>query len=308
MAAGRIFGNCRKALYAPRMVRLRWLAVVIAAFFASAFGAEPITIPVRHNHNRVILPGKINEVPLTFLLDTACTIPTLHPRVIDQLKVEPSGRQRIVGIAGEERAPTYRGLVIDLGEAKYAPRRVASIPSEREESRRRRDGVLGSGFFEQYVVEFDHRASLIRLHSPTNFHYSGPGETLSFYFRQEIPVVSASLVLPGRDPIAGEYEVDTGCDSGLCLGADFVSRNKLLASVESRSSEKFGIGGKVETQSGVIPILRLGKMEVVKPQTDFFETGSPVDEPLAGHIGMGVFHRYKVFLDYSRKQLILEAY
>ena len=49
-------------------------------------------------------------------------------------------------------------------------------------------------------------------------------------------------------------------------------------------------------------------MEITKPQTDFFQTGSPVDEPLAGHIGMGALHHYKVILDYSRKQLILEPY
>jgi hypothetical protein len=33
-----------------------------------------------------------------------------------------------------------------------------------------------------------------------------------------------------------------------------------------------------------------------------------VDEPLAGHIGMGALHRYKVIFDYSRKQIILDSY
>jgi hypothetical protein len=59
---------------------------------------------------------------------------------------------------------------------------------------------------------------------------------------------------------------------------------------------------------GAVPGFRLGKLEIEKPQTDFFSSGSPVDEPMVGHIGMGVFHRYKVFLDYSRRVLILESY
>jgi hypothetical protein len=286
------------------------LALLGTTNFAQQTNPAPITVKVRLTHNRILIPGKINERPLTFLLDSACTIPTLHPDIVDQLKLQPAGSVSIVGIAGEERASTYRGVVIDLGTAQYAPHRIASIPSERSESRRRRDGVIGSGFLRQWVVEMDARESVIRLYSPTNFIYSGKGEVIPFRFRRgdEIPIVEASIVLSNQPPLKAEFEVDTGCDSGLCLGSRFVRENKLLESTESRSSEKFGNGGSVETRSGTVPILRLGKVDVEKPQTDFFQTGSPVDEPLAGHIGMGVLHRYKVILDYSRKQIILEPY
>jgi hypothetical protein len=290
------------------MAGFRSLGFLAAMLAASVFGEEPITISVRHTHNRVIMSGKINGAPLSFLLDSACTIPTLHPEVVDQLNIQPSGTQKIIGIAGEERAPTYRGIVIDFGDAHYAPRRVASIPSERQDSRRRRDGVIGSGFFERFVVELDSRASVVRLYSPTNFNYSGKGEIIPFRYREEIPVVEAAIVMPGREAIKSEFEVDTGCDSGLCLGSKFVNENKLLEDLESRSSAKFGIGGSVETKSGTVPFLRLGKVDVEKPQTDFFRTGSPVDEPMAGHIGMGVFHRYKVIFDYRRRRIILETY
>jgi hypothetical protein len=286
------------------------LALLGTTNFAQQTNPAPITVKVRLTHNRILVPGKINERSLTFLLDSACTIPTLHPDIVDQLKLQPAGSVSIVGIAGEERASTYRGVVIDLGEAQYAPHRIASIPSERSDSRRRRDGVIGSGFLRQWVVEMDARESLIRLYSPTNFTYSGKGEVIPFRFRRgdEIPIVEASIVLSNQAPLKAEFEVDTGCDSGLCLGSRFVHENKLLESIESRSSEKFGNGGSVETRSGMVPTLRLGKLDVEKPQTDFFQTGSPVDEPLAGHIGMGVLHRYKVILDYSRKQVIIESY
>ena len=286
------------------------VAFLLTPTFAQTTNPAPITVKVRVTHNRVVIPAKINDTPLSFLLDSACTIPTLHPDVIDELKLQPSGRVSIEGIAGEERAPTFRGVIIDMGQAQYAPRRIASIPSERSESRRRRDGVIGSGFFRQFVVEMDPRADVIRLFSPTNFTYTGRGEVIPFRFRprDEIPIVNAAVVVPDKEPINAEFEVDTGCDSGLCLGSKFVRENKLLESVEGRSSAKFGIGGSVETKSGTIPILRLGKTDVEKPQTDFFQEGSPVDEPLAGHIGMGVLHRYKVILDYARKQLILEPY
>lgn len=286
------------------------LGMAAAPCFAQPTNPAPITVKVRLTHNRIVIPSRINETPLTFLLDSACTIPTLHPEVVDELRLQPSGSVSIAGIAGEERAPTFRGVVINMGETEYAPRRIASIPSERSESRRRRDGVVGSGFFRQFVVEMDTRAGEMRLYSPTNFTYSGKGEVVPFRFRprDEIPIVEASIILSNQPPIKAEFEVDTGCDSGLCLGSSFVRQNKLLESIEGRSSEKFGIGGSVETKMGTVPIFRLGKLDVPKPQTDFFQVGSPVDEPLAGHIGMELLHRYKVILDYARKQLILEPY
>lgn len=287
---------------------MRWLqlAALILGTLAAG-GAEPITISIKLAHNRIVIPSTINDRPYNLLLDTGCTIPTLHPDAIDELQIQASGSVRIAGIAGDERAPTYRDLVIRMGAAEYRPRRVASVPSEREESRRRRDGVIGSGFLRQFVVELNARAKNIRLHSPSDFQYTGSGQTIPFRFHEEIPVVKASIVLRDQS-LEHEYEIDTGCDSGLCLGAKFVRENNLLENLQTRTGEKFGIGGSVETQMGAIPVLRLGSLNVEKPQTDFFQAGSPVDEPMAGHIGMGLLHRYKVFLDYSRKQLILEPF
>jgi hypothetical protein len=264
------------------------------------------TASIAFQHGRILFSARIGEVgPLKLLLDSACTIPTLRPEVMDELKLTPSGRVRINGIAGIERAPTYRGVVFELGGAAYSPRRVAVLPSERQE-RRRRDGVLDSGFFTRYVLEVLAREKSVRLHSPTNFSYDGPGEIVSFHFREEIPVLSASIVLPDHDPIPVELELDTGCDSGLCLGDHFVKKHDIVALIEGRSSEKFGIGGSVETKSVRVPAIRIGKIDLKNVDTDLFLDGSPVDEPLAGHIGMAALGQHKIILDYHRKRLIIE--
>ena len=157
------------------------------------------------------------------------------------------------------------------------------------------------------MVVIDGPGKSVRLHSPTNYAYAGQGEILSFRFKEEIPVVQGAIIYPDREPIETEFEIDTGCDSGLCLGEHFVTAHQLLENAEGRADQKFGVGGSAQTQNGSVPILRLGKLEIIKPQADFFREGSPVDAPLAGHIGAGVFQRYKVIYDYSRKRLIIES-
>jgi hypothetical protein len=283
------------------------LAVLLGSIVFSTAGESLIaTVPIKLLHNRVIVLAKISEKgPFTFLLDTACTVPTLHPELVDELKLDPSGRVRIQGIAGLERAPTYRNVIFDLGQAQYKPRRVASIPSERDHFRRR-DGVIGSGFFETFVVELRPKDKIMKLYSPTNFAYNGKGESISFRLREEIPVIEATLQLPNGACLKGEFEVDTGCDSGVCLGEHFVREKNLIEDLAGKKSEKFGIGGKVDTLDARIPVLSIGPREFKNAQADLFLDGSPVDAPLAGHIGMGVFGRTAIILDYSRKRIILE--
>ena len=274
----------------------------------SVSGAESLvaTLPVKTLHNRIVLTAKINDSgPHTFLLDSACTIPTIHPKLMDELKLEPSGRVRISGIAGMERAPTYRNVVFTFGDAAYKPRRVASIPSERDHSRKR-DGVIGSSFFETFVVEMNPRDKVVKLHRPADFEYSGKGEIVPFRLREEIPVIEASIELKEGPPLKAEFELDTGCDSGICFGEHYVREHGLVKKLKGKESEKFGIGGSVETVDVRIPVLNLGAKEFTNAQGDLFLDGSPVDEPLAGHIGMGVLSRGVVIFDYSRKRVILE--
>jgi predicted aspartyl protease len=283
------------------------LAAALLAITARAPAAtNHITVPLKIQRGHLLATARVNgSEPLSFLLDTGYSVTTLHPDLVEPLGLRPAGRVTIVGIAGEEEAPMFAGAVYDLGGAIYKPRRVASLPSEWNRSRRR-DGVLGSGFFRRFVVEVDGREKTLRLHEPTNFVYTGQGEILPLRFRKETPAVEAVIVYPDRPVLQAEFEIDTGCDSGLCLGQPFVERHRLLDSTNGRNSAKFGVGGGAQTRAGHVPRLRLGRWEVDEPSTDFFIEGSPVDAPLAGHIGMGVLRQFKLIFDYSRKQLILE--
>lgn len=284
-----------------------WLAVFFfGAGFCNAAAEWSEPIACRMHHNRFVLPLQINGKPAHFLLDTACTIETIHPGLMKELGLQPRGSVRINGIAGEERAPTYRGVSFQIKDTRYSPRRVASIPSEESHSRRRHDGVLGSGFFERFVVEFNPGTKSVRLHEPTNFTYKGEGTILPFYFRKEIPVVKGIMEYSKQNKIEGEFEIDSGCDSGLCIGDHFIKKHKLLELNNTTSDEKFGVGGNVQTRNGRLPAFLLANLRATNVQADYFLDASPVDEPLAGHIGIGFLGRYKTIFDYKNKRIILE--
>jgi len=169
------------------------------------------------------------------------------------------------------------------------------------------EGVLGASFFRRFVVEIDLHTRNLRLYEPKDFHYTGPGEILPIKIKNSTPVVEAAIKLSGGDVVHGLFEIDTGCDGGLCLGQDFVEAHNLLeASGRIEGGTRSGVGGDAETKVGYVPQLQIGRMTVERPETNFFVRGSPVERGHAGHIGLGALRRFRIIFDYSRDQLILE--
>ena len=295
----------------PRAAANAKLAFLAGIASALAFPAQSglaqasntFSVLIKLQQGKVMVPASINDSePLVFLLDTGFGVTTLQPALAERLDLRRVGSVTIVGIAGEESAPTYAGATFNIGGASYSPRRVAAL----SQSNRRRDGVLGAGLFRRFVLEIDFEAQMLRLHEPKTFSYRGAGEVISMRFKSGIPVIKAGLPTAQGTKVVAEFEIDTGCDSGLCLGQPFVERHQLLETSDTQGSAKFGVGGSARTRRGHLPQVRIGDLAVDKPQTDFFLEGSPVDEPLAGHIGMGVLRHFKVIFDYSRQQVILE--
>lgn len=278
---------------------------LISAALATA--ATPLaTIPISVARDRIMVPVTLNgSNGLSFMLDTGFSMTMVNPLLPEPLQLRRAGEITIAGIAGDEKAPTYEGAVFEIGGLKYQPRRVAALSSD-SNRRRRRDGILGSGVFRQFVVELDAQHQQLRLYAPSNFTYQGRGEVIPLRFSSTTPVIRATVHTTNGTAVQAEFEIDTGCDSGVCLGHEFIEAHQLLNRADTRDGGKFGVGGGTETRSGHLPQLQIGALKIDRPQTDFFLEGSTVDRKFAGHIGMGVLKHFKVTFDYSRKQMILE--
>jgi hypothetical protein len=279
--------------------------------FLAAFGvraeehpATPLaSVPITLSRGLVMVPAKVNDSgPHSFLLDTGYTLTMVRRGIVEKLGLAQVGSVTVQGIAGESREPTFSGAVIDVGGAVYNPRRVGGMP----DTRRRRDGIIGSGLFRQYVVMVDPVARKLELFSRTNFQYRGPAQATPLRFRRSTPIIEATIARTNGEPVTALFEIDTGCDSGVCLGSEFTRTHKLLESTATRSGTKVGAGGDAATQSGHLYALKVGSITVEKPQTDFFTDGSPADDGLAGHVGMGVLGQFRVYFDYGNQRMFLE--
>lgn len=268
-----------------------------------------VTIPFETRRGHVMVPTRVNGTnKVSLLLDTGYSMTMLHSDHVAAADLKPSGRSiTIVGIAGEEQANVFEGPEFGFEGLTWRPRRVGAFPSERSSRSRRRDGVLGSGFFRRFVVEIDSSRKRLTLHEPQSFEASGAGESLPLSFRGSTPIVDAVVKLPGGSEVRAAFEVDTGCDGALCVGKHFVEAHGLAASSRAEGG-RVGVGGRAPVREGRLPRLSLGKLSIEQPAANFFLEGSPVDAPLAGHIGWELLKDFHVTFDYSRKRMILQRF
>jgi predicted aspartyl protease len=272
---------------------------------AGAVAADPVAaVPFTLSGGQIHFSAQVNDTrALTFMLDTGFSMTMLRPELAQELKLRRTGEITVEGIAGDERAPTFEGARFDIGGARYSARRIGAMSS----TRRKRDGIIGAGLFRQYVVVVDFAAKTLSLYAPSNLVHAGGGEVVPMRFRRSTPIIDAVVNVPGRAAIPAALELDTGCDSGVCLGSEFTATHKLLDAEQTRAGEKVGVGGGAKTRSGRLPQLQIGALKIERPETDFFLEGSPVDRGLAGHLGMEVLRQFRrVTFDYSRQRLVLE--
>jgi predicted aspartyl protease len=260
-------------------------------------------LPIEVRRGHVMVPVAAGTNTFSFMLDTGYGVTMLRADHAASLQLRRAGRITIVGIAGEEPTDMFEGPTFRIGSREWKPRRVAALPTEQGGSRRR-DGILGSSFFRSFVVDLDTQAKSLTLHEPGVYTYSGKGEVLALRFKGSTPIVEGTVVLNNGKEVETEFEIDTGCTGGLCIGKHFVQEHGLAPA--GREGERRGVGGGARTRSGSFAELRLGKVKIQKPSADFFLEGSPVDPPLAGHIGADVLREFRIVFDYSRKQMVLE--
>lgn len=296
--------TCRAALFI-------WVAAALAV--AQAEGADapadvakPVTIPFEVRRGHVMVPTMLNGTNrISMMLDTGYGMTMLRERLATTMELRPTGRSiTIVGIAGDERAKIYDGPEFGFGSLSWQPRRIAALPADSGGDARRRDGILGSGFFRRYVVEIDPFARNLHLHDPDDFAHKGGGDTLPLAFKGTTPLVTAQVKLPNGRNVEATFEIDTGCDSALCVGRHFVEQHGLDESAGS-SAQRSGVGGRASVRESHLGQLRLGGLVVKRPAANLFLDRDPADPPVAGHIGWDLLKQFRVTFDYSRKRMIL---
>jgi hypothetical protein len=262
----------------------------------------PIELPARlRSDQRILVRVNINDRPAVWLLfDTGgAKYVYLGERTAAVLGVSPSSGGRSAGpMDSTQRMDKRASVSLDAGDIHFARQEV--IVKDVGPF----DGLIGAAVFAEYVVEIDLLTPAVRLHPPESFHYDGSGTAIPCDLWSYNPHVIGSLTLDDRGPIPARMTVDTGASGG----AAFLTPN---------FDEKLRAMGRnlrwVPDRNGFatcsIPGIALGRFEMENAVVHLLPKQGFGNDPQAPDLSLAVdfLRRYRIFLDYTKRQVILEG-
>jgi hypothetical protein len=276
----------------------------------------PTVIPFELVNRHIFLKIKVNNSePLSVIFDTGDKFAiidlerakTLGLNLQGEINVGGAGAGLLKGAYVKDSSFTVPGL-----EGFTQPVTLA-LPLDKLEPNFGHDvdGIIGSDFIKQFVVEVDYSARLIRLHNKQSFSYSGAGETVPIKFNQGgHPIIQGEVMVQGREPIKGEFVVDLGSGGALALHRPFVDQHHLPDSNQKtiRAMGAGGTGGEITGRVGRIAALKIGKFTIDSPVTMFSTDtkGAFANASIQGNIGERIMSKFRILLDYDRNRFILE--
>ncbi|HEX8072359.1 MAG TPA: aspartyl protease family protein [Pyrinomonadaceae bacterium] len=278
------------------------------ARFTSGASAPGITFEL--TQNLILVAARVNDsAPLWFIFDTGADSTVLDATQVERLKLAVRGRVTSSGGAGAATADLVPGTSVSLPGAAVDGLTVAALPLDSFASPlgRRVDGVLGNDFIRHFVVEIDYAARRLSLYAPAQYRHTGA--RLPMTIEDGLPFVTASVTPPGRAPLAGKFELDTGSTGALLLNTPFVRRHGLLRAVAPTVTTRIGgVGGTAAARLGRVARAQLGPFALPRPvvRLSLSRRGDYASARYDGLIGGDIFRRFKVVFDLAGRTLGLE--
>ncbi len=276
------------------------VAVMLGCTVDAVAAGKPrsIRVPVDLAGSTVLLPVRINDSgPLWFILDTGANSCVLNHKVADELRLQPVSEIQGSG-AGRGPVPfrSYRNQDVKfrVASALFQCDHVLSVDLSNQPSiiGRRVDGILGSDFIAQFIIEVDYDHGLVWLHDPERFRYRENGEVLPLTFERRLPYVEAEITAPGQLPSRRKLLVDSGSqdavDDDLLLKSNGILR-KVIGGV--------GLGQTYAVVLGRLAVFQLGRITF---------KDVPSVAPGVALIGGEILRRFRTYYDYRRQRMILK--
>jgi outer membrane lipoprotein-sorting protein len=274
-------------------------------------GRKFSSMPLDVVGNAIFVQAQINNsAPQWFILDTGANATLIDARRVRALGLKSAGKVGASVTGGSTEVTFTKGVTFTVPGAKLMNQTVASIPFTKEFTQIKRNfgGILGYDFISRFVMEIDYLNKRLTLYDAKSYSYKGPGKRVPIVL-EGTPKVSAEVKVTGQEPVEGLFELDTGYDGAATLYRPFVNAHKFLEpQVHDGETTRHGVGQETTSVTSRIESINFGGFSFRDVVTHFplGEEGSGGDKDTAGLIGNDILRRFKLILDYSRQEMILE--
>jgi hypothetical protein len=246
--------------------------------------------------------------PLAVLPDTGADNDILNARIAREFKLHVLDPKVIEQPGGAIEMGQIEGVQLKIGAVPVQNLAMVSAPLDPLQPfiGQPLDGILGYGFFSQFVVEFDYAAKRVRLFAPETYVAPPKAVMIPITFRGKSPLVEVTLEGTTGESVKTLVEIDTGSFESLGLKGAFLDGHRLVpADAPKRPLFGLAIGGETTGYRTRLAAATLGPFRLSRPVTSATTSGDGGSADVAGVLGAEALNRFKVIVDYSRTQILL---
>ena len=276
------------------------VTVLLAGVLLSAGAPSGVTIPFTWTPGQIEIAVEVNGTPATFLLDTGSEYSIVSTRLANLLHL-PTLQIGARDFTDE--------ATLNVGGITLAGQRVMVMPFDGYQARGRHiDGLIGYHFFAAYTVRIDFAARTLTAWKPSAFEAPAAAIEVPITFAGYLPVVAATVRLPGDLTLAARLMVDTGASQAIFLRYPFASEHRLIDANGQRSSAPSLADGTRTLIDVPVEQVSVGGLTFDRPNVRAFAepAGSAGSTATDGLIGNTLLSRFTLYVDYSRKRLLFE--
>jgi predicted aspartyl protease len=274
--------------------------LLAVSLLATARADGPVMVPFVWTPGQIEVAVEVGGTPATFLLDTGSEYSIVSTRLAQALRL--TTERRGARDFADDVTLSMKGVTL-------AHQRVMVMPFDTYYARGRTiDGLLGYDLFDRYAVRIDFTGKTLTLWPASDFTPPQAAVEVPITFAGRLPVVAATVRVSAGRTLDARLMVDTGASQAVILRHPFATAHHL-----------FDLGGAHSTAPSLasgtralieIPVeqVSLGTWTFDRPQVRAFAEpiGSGGATDTDGLIGNALLSRFTLYVDYTRRRVLLE--
>jgi hypothetical protein len=278
-----------------------------------SMAGHSVEIPLAEYGNHLYIQGKVNGTATDgLLLDSGATDIFISESKAKKLNLKAIAKATIPGPTRNIGTVDVPGVTLQLGGVTVRDQKSVMIPNIamtrlNQYFGRSLTGIVGYELFQQLVVEVDYQHHVLRFYRPETYRYPGKTKSIPLAVQGSRPYVEATVLPYGHESLKGLFMVDMGSGGGLSVSAGCGVDQTLIAAAPHMLLRKLTtIHGASDAHIGRVQNVQIGPQRLERPLTVFAKDVKGECDRVTGKIGHQILRQFKVILDYSRRQLILE--
>ena len=278
------------------------------------------TLKFKLINNLIVIPLEINGKELSFILDTGVTKTVLFNLTandsiglnnVEKIKIRGLGNGAPVEALLSKNNSFKIANMKNPNESLYVVFKDAFDLSARMGTTIH--GIVGYDFFKDVIVKINYSSKVLSLYNPLYYKQKKCKSCVEFplELHRNKPYINVKAKLDSIESNLTNLKllIDTGGSDAMWLFENSIDNIKTPKKYFDDILGE-GFSGTIYGKRSKIPQLFLGKHIIKQPTVSFLDSSSTIHarkfKDRNGSIGSGLLKRFKVWIDYPNKKLILK--